>query len=218
MAAPDRPLWRPIWRPIWRGWLQAGVVVALLAWGGAAHAADPAGARLTSGVYEGLMLAVDAQGGITGYYREEQGEGVVKRCSFFLAGQAGAGEAPVKTWRDEVFPGTLQAEANAVRLKIEQGREHPGCGAVLLPQITTGLSLTRVAATRWTALRRIVAVRAYFHSAPQAAKKQRSFVVQGDVVGVLAQSGDWLQVAYPGAKATTTGWMPAADSAALIPP
>ncbi|MBL8349243.1 MAG: hypothetical protein JNL87_02925 [Burkholderiaceae bacterium] len=198
--------------------LAAGLLAALLAWSGAAHAGDAAAPRLASGIYEGLLLAVDDQGAITGYYSEEQGEGVTKRCSFFLAGQAGAGEVPVKTWRAEVFPGTLQAEAKAVRLTIEQGRDHPGCGAVLLPQIATGLSLTQLEATRWTSLRRIVAARAYFHAAPLPDKRQRAFVVQGDVVAVLARRGDWLQVAYRGAKATSVGWMPAADSVALTPP
>lgn len=214
MAAPERPL--RCCRPLAR--LAAGLFACLLAWAGTARAGDTAAPRLAAGVYEGLLLAVDDQGAITGYYSEEQGEGVSKRCSFFLAGQDGTGEVPVKTWRTEVFPGTLQAEARAVRLKIEQGRDHPGCGAVLLPQIATGLSLTRLEATRWTSLRRIVAARAYFHAAPQPDKRQRGFVVQGDVVAVLARRGDWLQVAYPGAKATTVGWMPVADSAALTPP
>jgi hypothetical protein len=100
----------------------------------------------------------------------------------------------------------------------DRDSDHPGCGAVLLPEIATGLNLDRVAATRWMALRRIVVPRGYFYRAPQSATKLRGYVVQGDVVGVLAQSGGWLQVAYIGAKATTTGWMPAADSAALTPP
>jgi len=208
MAAPDRVAWRH--------WL----LIGLLACCGIGRAEGPAGATFGfgSGVFEGLMLAVDAGGAITGYFQEDQGEGVTKRCSFFLAGQAGAGRTPVVTWRTEVFPGSLQAEPGAVRLQIEKGREHPGCAAVLLPQIASGLSLDRVAEARWTALRRIVAARSHFYSEPPRAKELRAFVVKGDVVGVLVESGDWLQVEYRGPKATVTGWIPAKDAAKLAPP
>ena len=205
-------------RPARRCWLAPAILAVLLACSGPVQASDLAGARLVPGVYEGLMLAVDSRGALTGYYREDQGVGVVKHCRFFLAGQAGVGEFPIKTWSEEVFPGTLQAKETSVRLKIGQGRDHPGCGAVLLPEITIGLTLDRVVATRWSALRRIVVPRGYFYTTPQLASKQRGYVVHGDVVGVLAQSGDWLRVAYTGSKSTTTGWMPAADSAPLAPP
>lgn len=173
-----------------------------------------------AGLYEGLMLAVQADGAITGYYREEQGEGVSKRCAFFLSGQRTAGSGPVtlQTWATEVFAGSLQFEPQAVTLRIEQGRDHPGCAAVLLPQIASGLRLSLLDATRWTGLRRVVAARSWFHAAPQRARRLRTFVVAGDVVAVTAQQGDWLQVAYPGAKGLVTGWMPAADLAAPAPP
>jgi hypothetical protein len=208
MAAPDKAGWRR--------WL----LIGLLGCCGIGRAAAPVaeGPRLESGVFEGLMLAVDEQGLVTGYYQEDQGEGVTKRCSFFLTGQAGTETIPIVTWRNEVFAGTLQAGDRAVRLQIEQGREHPGCAAVLLPQIASGISLDRVAEARWTTLRRIAAYRSHFHAEPQQAKRLRAFVVRGDVVGVLAERDDWLQVEYLGPKATTRGWLRSVDTARVAPP
>jgi hypothetical protein len=178
----------------------------------------PGASRFESGVYEGLMLAVDAQGSITGFFREEQGEGVTKTCSFFLAGKATSDEISVVTWNDKVFPGTIKAEKDGVRLKIARGREHPGCGLVLLPQISDGITFDQVAKAKWIGLRRIVQQRAYLHSEPVSSKKLRAFVVRGDVVGVISESGEWLQVEYPGRKMTTKGWLQANDTMKLDPP
>jgi len=56
-------------------------------------------------------------------------------------------------------------------------------------------------------LRRIVDTRANLHSAPAEGKKMRAFLVKGDVVGVIAESGDWLHVEYPDKGKTTRGWV-----------
>jgi hypothetical protein len=170
-----------------------------------------------SGVFEQLMLAVDPQGRVTGFYREEQGTGVTKTCSFFLTGKATSDEISVVTWNDQLFPGTLKAEQDGVKLKIVRGREHPGCGLVLLPQISEGIRFDRVAQTNWVELRVITAQRAYFYSEPVASKKLRSFVVRGNVVGVLSESGEWLQVEYVGEKKTTMGWIRGSEVKKLEP-
>ena len=164
------------------------------------------------------MLAVDAQGGITGYYREDQGEGVVKRCAFFLAGKVAAGESPVVTWNQGKFPGSLTPSSDGVKLRVDQGREHPGCGLVLLPQIASGLELDLVGAATWQELRRIVDTRANLHSAPDEGKKMRAFLTKGDVVGVIAESGDWLHVEYPDKGKTTRGWVRAGATRKLTVP
>lgn len=174
--------------------------------------------RFTSGQYEQLMLAVDSEGRLTGYYREEQGEGVVKTCTFYLVGQGAGGEIPVVTWSERPFQGTLKAQKDGVTLKIEKGRQHPGCGLVLLPQIAEGLDFDRVAEAAWSELRRISSGRAHFHSAPDAARVLKSFVVSGDIVGVVARKGTWLEVEYRGKKVTTKGWIAASDTAQLAPP
>jgi hypothetical protein len=193
----------------------AWLCAALLA---ASAAAETPAPRLRSGIFEGLMLAVDPQGGITGYYREEQGEGVVKSCSFFLAGKVAAGATPVMTWNDERFPGTLTPLSDGVELRVKQASEHPGCGLVLSPEIASGLEFSLVRETYWRELRRIDNKRVNFHSAPSEEKKMRAFVVAGDVVGVIAESGEWLEVEYPGTQKTTRGWVRAAATQKLTAP
>lgn len=170
------------------------------------------------GWYEALMLAVDGQGHITGYYREEQGAGVTKTCSFFLKGQARAGEAEIRTWSDRVLPGHLRAESDGVVMRIEGGSEHAGCQLVMLPQVSEGLPLDLVETAEWIELRRISSQRAYLHSDRKASSRLRAFVVRGDVVGVTSRSGAWLQAEYRGGKGKTVGWIRARDTAALVLP
>jgi hypothetical protein len=170
------------------------------------------------GYYEGLMLAVDQERNLTGFYREEQGEGVVKNCSFFVSGKATSDEINIATWNKEVFPGTLRAEKEGLKLKIAKGREHPGCGLVLLPQIAEGLLLDQVYNSKWVGLRVISSQRAYFYSGPDSSKKLRSFIVKGDVVGVLSENNEWLQVEYIGGKKTTKGWIHANETVKPAPP
>jgi hypothetical protein len=200
-----------------RGIIQpaAWLCAALLATSAFAETPAP---RLRSGIFEGLMLAVDPLGGITGYYRQEQGQDVVKSCSFFLAGKVAADATPVITWNDKRFPGTLTPLSDGVEMRIEQGPEHPGCGLVLSPEIASGVEFSLVRETNWRELRRIGNKRVNFHSAPSEAKKMRAFVVAGDVVGVIAESGEWLEVEYPGQEKTTRGWVRASATQKLTAP
>ena len=174
--------------------------------------------RITSGQYEQLVLAVDPKGRLTGYFREEQGRGVVKSCVFSVSGQGKEGEFPIVSWSDRAFPGTLKANKSGVTLKIPKGREHPGCGLVLLPQIADGLEFDRVSAANWYEFRKISSARAQFYSAPDPSRVQRAYVVSGDVVGVVASSGKWLEVDYQGKQASIKGWILASDTVPLTPP
>lgn len=185
----------------------------LIGWQSAA--ANGAGS-LQSGYYEGLMLAVDSDGSVTGYFREDQGEGVTKSCSFFLAGQRRDDRAEVATWSSSKLRGEISPTASGVMLRLPQGREHDGCGLVLPPSINTGLTLDKVYDAGWRELRRIAAERAYLHPAP-AGRPGRAFVVRGDVVGVLERHGSWLQVEYRGANRSTRGWVRDADAERLRP-
>jgi hypothetical protein len=173
--------------------------------------------QLTSGIYEGLMLAVDKQGAVSGYYRESQGSGVTKTCSFYLLGQEEGDQVDLLTWNIETFPGSLQTAEQGVVLRIEKGRDHPGCGSVLPPLISQGLLLDRVAAADWTSLRRVIA-KTFLFLKPDKKAKSRTYVVMGDLVGVFSQSGDWLRVEYVNGQTRVGGWIRAADALELRPP
>jgi hypothetical protein len=174
--------------------------------------------QLKSGIYEGLMLAVDAQGDVTGYYRDVEGSGVTKTCSFFLAGREKSGRADVVTWNVEAFPGSLQSADQGVVLRIENGRDHPGCASVLPPLISEGMLLDLDSGANWISLRRVTAKRSYLLKKPNDRKGGGAYLVTGDLVGVISQSRDWLDVEYANAGRRTRGWLRATDTAELKPP
>lgn len=171
--------------------------------------------KFKSGQYEQLLLAVDPDGRVTGFYREEQGEGATKTCRFYLAGRATGSDLAVETWSNRLLPGRLTAIPGGVRLQVDRGREHAGCGLVLLPGIDNGLELDRVADAAWVELRTVTASRAYFHSLPDERQALKTFVVNGDLVAVVARQGIWLQVEYRGKKRLTKGWIELASTSDL---
>jgi hypothetical protein len=67
------------------------------------------------------MLAADRHGAVSGHYRESQGGGVTKTCSFYLSGQEKDDQADLRTWNIETFPGSLLAAEQGVVLRIERG-------------------------------------------------------------------------------------------------
>jgi hypothetical protein len=170
-----------------------------------------------SGMYEGLMLAVAQSGEISGYYRETLGQGVTRTCSFFLSGQATSDQVSIKTWEVESFPGMLKSENNGVTLKIERGLEHPGCGSVLLPEISQGIVLDLTFVANWIGLRRVASPRAYFFQGPTVQQRLNAYLVKGDVVAVLSESTGWLQVEYirDGSNKRIKGWIRSSDCESL---
>ncbi len=181
--------------------------------------AAPALAQTTvqSGVYEGLAVAISPAGDITGFFSEELGGVVHRRCFFFLTGKLKGDAAALKTWSDMTYPGSVRFEGQDAVLKIEKGRDHPGCAAVMIPEIASGLSLEKTAATKWTAIRKITAAKAYFYAAPMSAKRGKAYVVAGDMVGVLQEKPGWLEVEYPAnADTRRKTWLRTTDTSALV--
>ena len=172
-------------------------------------------AELHSGKYEGLMLAVTPEHQVEGYYAEALGEGVTRSCAFYLQGQPEA----LTTWLDDAYPGSVAASSDGVILTVEQGREHPGCLSVLMPEIATGLELTETANTQWIGLVTVSADKAYLLDEPDADAAKRPYIVKDDVVGVLAFKDGWAKVEFTNAKDHTyTGWISQDQYARLAAP
>lgn len=170
---------------------------------------------LKSGVYEGLMLAVNKNGDVTGYFNEKQGQGVEKGCSFYLRGTHAAGQVNVVTWQENKLPGILTAAADGVVLHIPNGRSHPGCQSVLLPQIDKGLAFDLTAAAAWDELRVVQSAKANLYKEPDQAKKMKSYLVRGDVVGVLANKDGWFSIEYRADTKKISAWVRAIDIALI---
>lgn len=161
-------------------------------------------AALHSGKYEGLMLAVTPGNQVEGFYSEAMGEGVSRRCTFYLQGKP----ETLTTWLDAAYPGSVAVASDGVVLTVEQGRQHPGCINVLMPEIATGLDLTQTASKKWIGLVTVSADKAYLLKTPGAKAVKRPYIVKGDVVGVLAFKDGWAQVEFINAHDRSfTGWI-----------
>lgn len=172
-------------------------------------------AALHSGKYEGLMLAVTPEHQVEGFYAEEMGEGVTRSCAFYLKGKADA----LTTWLDTAYPGSIAPSSDGVTLTVAQGRQHPGCLSVLMPEIATGLDLTQTANKKWISLVTVSADKAYLLKAPGAKADKRPYIVKDDVVGVLTFKDGWALVEFVNAQDRSfTGWISQDQYARLAAP
>lgn len=172
--------------------------------------------HLEPGAYEALLLGVNKDGVVTGYYDEELGG---SRCRFFIKGATQQGIANIVAWQGESLSGQLKAGVDGVNLKIEGGQNFPGCGMVMMPEIDAGINYSLVAKAPWSELRSIVNAKAYFYSEPKSDKQLKSYLVKGDVVGVVANQGEWLQIDYRSSSGgkISRHWIYSRDAAALGP-
>jgi hypothetical protein len=168
------------------------LVGAVRAQQAASPSAPSATTTLSSGLYEGLLLAVSADGTVQGQYLESIGNDPNRRCSFTLVGRGFAGRAKLVTRSGAgALEGDLAAHDDGVVLRIPAGRDHSGCAMVLLPLIEKGLPLTKVASGAWTHLRSVQQDRLFLHAAPYASSRKGGYLVPGDVVAVVRQSSEW---------------------------
>ncbi|PRA26534.1 hypothetical protein [Pseudomonas poae] len=168
-----------------------------------------------SGKYEGLMLAVTPEHQVEGYYSEAMGEGVTRSCAFYLQGKPGA----LTTWLDDAYPGSVSPSSDGVTLTVAQGRQHPGCINVLMPEIATGMDLSQTANTKWIGLVTVSADKAYLLKKPGVKATKRPYIVKGDVVGVLAFKEGWAQVEFINAdERSFTGWISQDQFRRLVAP
>ena len=198
--------------------------------------AGEADQKFTSGMYEGLMLAVDDKGELLGYFEQSLGA-VNVTCAFLLKGKDSNGQASIVTWSDQLFeggldnpekyffPGLLRRSKtihgkDAVNIKVEQGHGHPGCSMTIGPQIgEEGISLSRNYEAKWVSLKLVKSKRTSLFSAPSIDKKTKAYFISRDVLGVLAVNGDWINVEFPrDGKKMIKGWVRSDDVEDLQPP
>ena len=143
------------------------------------------------------------------------GEGVARGCTFYLQGKPEA----LTTWLDAAYPGSVAAASDGVTLTVAQGRQHPGCINVLMPEIATGLELSQTASKQWIGLVTVSADKAYLLKMPGAKAAKRPYIVKHDVVGVLAFKDGWAQVEFINADDRSfTGWISQGQYARLAAP
>ena len=172
-----------------------------------------------SGAYgEMLKLAFDG-GRVTGAFSDaRQGNGTQAApqfsCAFMLTSAWAGDHADVLTWwpgetdPDTRIPGRLVVRDGAATLKLKD--EPGGCGMTGDDLNQVGYAGRLRSARPWLQLREVRAGRAWFF--PRlGAPRGRSYVVQHDVVGVLARAGGWVQAEYAGGARGVRGWLAEGD-------
>ena len=190
----------------------------------AAFSSYPLTAMAASGVYEQLLLAITPNGTVQGLFNNTSGQGVTQTCKIFFAGAAVEGSTiPLKTWdaKGSKGSGSLNLNSQAVTFSAKNYRQFAGCGMAGDPDLETGEEFELTRATAWTALERISAAKAYLHGAAGDAKQPRSYVVKGDIVGLLGTASGWLHVEYvlpTDTSKSVEGWIKAEEAESLSLP
>lgn len=176
-------------------------------------------APIVSGDYDGMLIGVDNEGALTGYFESSTGNGQFS-CIFFVNGKSGSSPIThVDSWfptdlspRD-VIPGTIESLAEkgqgAIRVKLKE--EHGGCWNVQhFASEPAVFGLTEKGS--WQAIRVVSAKRAYFHDDSSGTRPRKAYVVQGNVLRVFESQSGWARVEYESPeRKRTRGWVSERD-------
>ncbi len=177
-----------------------------------------AAAPIVSGDYDGLLIGVDQQGILTGYFESSTGNGQFS-CIFFFSGKFNGPTTRMDSWfpadRDpkEVIPGTIEALANngrnAIRVMLKE--EHGGCWNVRhFASEPTSFRLAEEGA--WQAIRVVSAKKAYFYDDSSRTHPRKAYVVQGNALRVFEWQSGWVRVEYVSPeRKSTRGWISERD-------
>ncbi len=178
---------------------------------------------IVSGEYGSILLGVDSNGKLTGYFSEGTGEGIGGKpqfsCEFFISGDKQTdGNYKIKTW----YPGDKDVIGGELKLVEENGKksvnlkldsEHGGCGNVN-PMISRGdgetFELTEVG--NWESIRVVSAKKGYFYVSEKTKAPQKIWVIRKDVVRVSQTKGEKANVTFVSDKGRKkSGWINTRD-------
>ena len=175
-------------------------------------------APIQSGDYGGLLIGVDRQGTLTGYFENSTGNGQFS-CIFFIRGTVDNRIAHVKTWfpgdenPKEVIPGTIEAFGDNGRSVIRASlkEEHGGCRNVQ-PFTREPVSFTLSELGSWESIRVVSAKRAHFYTEPTDDKPRKAYAVLGNPLRVFESKNGMVRAEYVSAdKKRTQGWISERD-------
>lgn len=194
------------------------VVITIAVSGPTAQAADKQ--EFHAGTYDNALLAYDAvTNTITGFFAEksEQDGRPSIRCEFYFAGKLIGATAKIKVYQltlhDAPTSGTVKIEkaGKAAALNIQLDEEQPGCMNIYPKAELAKTSLALVAQANWIEIRMASGKKTYFYKNASSDAVTKTYITNGDVVGVLEYKNAWAKVSYIGERKTTTGWVRNAD-------
>lgn len=176
--------------------------------------------QVRSGYYGPMMLGVENEAHISGYFYDALGwDNDTKKprfvCAFFFQATLNKGtkDYQVDSWSPDGkvhIPGRLSKSGSEVELYLS--KHHGGCGNVrhfTIKDSPASFKLTETAP--WLSVRGVKASKAHFYSKPHPKSRVASYLIQGDPVQVLKRKGKWVYVEYIGTSGITTGWVNATD-------
>lgn len=172
-------------------------------------------ARIVSGDYDTLLIAVDpATHIVTGYFQDSTGAGQFS-CIFYLAGKLHGPDTPIRTWFPgtpaEVIKGTLVREGRG-KFKVELLHDHGGCWNVRhFADKDQPAEFDLETPHPWISIAVVKSNKAWFFDTPGSTTHRKAYIVQGDGVGVRATRGEWLQVDFVDGAKPVSGWIRASD-------
>jgi hypothetical protein len=186
--------------------------------------------KIVSGDYENLLIGVNAQGELTGYFDEGTGDDGngdhLFTCTFFIYGEKETGGIyKVKTWYpefpDDVIEGELKFIENGGKKSVNMhlDGEHGGCWNVT-PGLKKkeGVDFELSSTGSFESVRMISPKRVYLFKSFDAKATQKIYIVKNDAVRVLQTKGDRAEIDFVNDNGRTTkGWMKTKDFYALAP-
>ena len=174
---------------------------------------------LTSGAYQEMNIAYDqANKIITGFYENYTGYDEATRqprfsCIFYLLGKITADSIKVRSF----FPGDDSADIidgqlivlNSGMFKIHLQEEHGGCWNVEhFAGEPAEFRLDRP--NNWIQIRFANKSKVYFYADKSEARKQKAYIIKGNVVYIEKIDGEWAWGSYID-KNVTKGWLKLSD-------
>ncbi len=174
--------------------------------------------QLISGKYNsGLRLAYDSSKNlITGHFEEYTGwDHETKNprfsCIFYIEGMIKNDSADIHTYfqlnkKDDLIDGKLKLSPDKqITLKLAQ--DHGGCWNVQ-PFMYEPIYFSLETKENWIQIRYVTAQKIFFFSDKDLNKKQKSYLLQGDIVYIEKIDDNWAYCTYYGKKKTIKGWIP----------
>ena len=175
---------------------------------------------IKSGEYDNsLRMAYDSESKkITGYYEnytgwDEETKAPRFSCIFYIEGTFVNQKAIIKTYfpvdkNEDTIEGHIEIVNNET-IYIVLPEEHGGCWNVQ-HFANKPDKFELVKQFNWIQIRYVDTNKSYFHKEKSDAKKQKPYVIKGDIVYVEKIEGDWALCNYFGKK-TTKGWLKVTD-------
>ena len=178
---------------------------------------------IKTGIYNwGTMCIVadNSTGKITGYYEnysglDEQAQQFSFSCIFLFSGNMSNGQKkfPILSYAydgSDTISGEIIIESDT-KIRIYLQREHGKCSQVekFSEKISPIFQITEE--KNWKGIAAVKTEKAFFHTAPDEARKSSRVVSKGSFVKILEEKDTWLKVEFQSGDSIINAWLKKSD-------